>query len=131
MTHTVSIKFSEPRTLVVAWIALLAFETLAQLGLKAGGNLLSGRPFGLEWVVVAIGEPWVQVGIVGYLGAFAAWMTILDRVALSLAFPLTATIMIAITVASYLVFGETITLTRTLGIVLIVLGVVVIGRSDP
>ena len=116
--------------IAVAWMALLGFEALAQIGLKAGGERLADQPFGLHWLLQALSEPWVLAGIIGYLGAFAAWMAILDRVSLSFAFPLTAVIMIVVAAASYFIFGETISWLRGFGIALIIAGVVMIGRSD-
>src|SRR5262249_47066007 len=54
---------------VAAWVLLLAFETLAQVALKAGGEGLSDLPFGAAWLTAAIGNPWVLLGALGYLGS--------------------------------------------------------------
>jgi drug/metabolite transporter (DMT)-like permease len=115
---------------VAAWVLLLAFETLAQVALKAGGEGLSDMPFGAAWLGAAIGNPWVLLGALGYFGSFLAWMVILDRLPLSLGFPLTAVALLTVAAASFLVFGETLTLWRIAGIGLIVAGVVIMGRGE-
>jgi multidrug transporter EmrE-like cation transporter len=55
---------------------------------------------------------------------------ILDRLPLSLGFPLTSVCYVTVSAASVLIFREEIGLLRGLGIVLIVLGVVVIGSEE-
>jgi drug/metabolite transporter (DMT)-like permease len=115
------------RNAIFAWLLLLGFETLAQVALKAGGQTLAEVPFGMMWLLTAATSPWVLAGIAGYIGGFAAWMVILDRVPLSLGFPLTAVVMLAVTAASHYLFGENLTLWRMLGILSIVAGVVVMG----
>jgi len=130
-TQASAARRSNHRSAVTAWTALLAFETLAQVALKAGGEELSRQPFGVEWLTAALGSPWVLAGVAGYIGSFLAWMAILDRMPLSFGFPLTAVVILTVALASYFVFGETLTPVRTAGIGLIVAGVIVMGRADP
>ncbi|TDP46397.1 EamA family transporter [Zavarzinia compransoris] len=115
---------------VFAWLFLLAFETLAQIALKAGGNALTDQPFGGDWLLAAVTSPWVIAGMAGYIGSFCAWMIILDRTPLSFGFPLTAVVMLCVTLAAYVVFGEVLTGWRTAGIALIILGVIVMGGEE-
>ena len=115
---------------LLAWLLLLAFESISQVALKIGGEALAHRPFGRVWLFDAAGNPSVIVGVLGYLGSFCAWMIILDRIPLSFAFPLTAVVMLVVPVASYFVFGEELTPWRLVGIGMIVAGVVVMGGGD-
>jgi len=115
---------------VAAWIVLLASETLAQIALKAGGQSLSRTPFGTGWLATAATTPWVLVGVMGYIGGFLSWMFILDRIPLSLGFPLTAIVMLMVALASCLVFGETLTVWRLSGIGLIIAGVLMVGGGE-
>jgi multidrug transporter EmrE-like cation transporter len=115
---------------IAAWTALVLFETLAQVALKAGGNALGDRPFDLDWLVAAASNGWVALGVVGYLGSFAAWMAILDRMPLSLGFPLTAIVYVTVAAASVVAFGEVIDLWRLLGIALIVAGITLLGSDE-
>jgi drug/metabolite transporter (DMT)-like permease len=114
----------------VAWAALLAFETLAQVALKAGADDLARQPFGADWLLAAVGSPWVLAGVIGYLGSFGAWMVILDRMPLSLSFPLTSVVMLTVAAACYFLLGEVLTSWRIVGIGLIVAGIVAMGRGE-
>jgi drug/metabolite transporter (DMT)-like permease len=131
MTQTIATRAFANRDAIIAWFGLLVFETLAQVALKAGGNALAQRPFGVTWLEAALINPWVLAGILGYLGSFAAWMVLLNRLPLSFGFPLTAVVMLSVVLASCLLFGETITLGRMIGIGLIIAGVMLTGRGDP
>jgi len=127
MTNMSPPRQSKYVTMVAAWTGLLASETVAQLTLKAGGAALAGEPFGVGWLLHAVSSPWVLAGIAGYIGSFAAWMIILDRMALSLAFPLTAMVILVVTLASYLAFGEVLTFWRASGIAVILAGILLLG----
>jgi multidrug transporter EmrE-like cation transporter len=114
---------------VAAWLCLVVFETLAQVALKAGGNALADRPFDIDWLAAAATNGWIALGIIGYLGSFVAWMAILDRLPLSLGFPLTAIVYVTVAAASIVVFGEVVDYSRLAGIGLIVAGIVLLGRE--
>ncbi|MBP0580248.1 EamA family transporter [Labrys sp. LIt4] len=130
MTNAITDMRPGYRKTLFAWLFLLAFETTSQLALKIGGEALAHLPFGLAWLMEAARNPWVIVGVFGYLGAFSAWMVILDRIPLSFGFPLTAMVMLVVAIASHYVFGEELTAWRMAGIGLIVAGVVVMGGGD-
>jgi multidrug transporter EmrE-like cation transporter len=115
---------------LAAWAALILFETAAQLTLKAGGEALADVPFGWPWVTAGAANPWVLLGLVSYLGSFGAWMLVLETVPLSLGFPLTAAVMLAVAGASWLVFGEILSPARLAGIGLIMGGVLVMGGGE-
>ena len=130
MTNATSAISPSYRNALFAWPLLLMFESISQIALKSGGEALAHRPFGLAWLSEAAGNPWVIVGVFGYLGSFSAWMFILDSIPLSFGFPLTAVVMLIVAVASHYVFGEELAPWRIAGIGLIVAGVFVMGGSE-
>jgi drug/metabolite transporter (DMT)-like permease len=130
MTEMVTARGGIGPAQVLAWLALLAFETLAQVTLKMGGEPLAAMPFGLPWLAEAAHNSWVWAGVAGYVGAFAAWMIILDTVPLSLGFPMTAAVVLAVAAASHYLFGEVLSYWRLGGIALIIAGLVVMGGDD-
>lgn len=131
MTDSVATGRQGTQAMIIAWVLLLGFETLAQVGLKAGGQTLTNTPFGPSWFLDALHTPWVWAGIAGYVGGFAAWMVILDRIPLSFGFPLTAVVMLSVAVASYYLFHEVLSLWRLSGIGLVIAGLVIMGGDDP
>jgi drug/metabolite transporter (DMT)-like permease len=117
------------RTLTL-WALLLLSDTAAQLFLKLGSASLVGRSFGPDWLLHAAGSPWVLGGLGCYVGSFLLWMLILNRTALSLAFPITALVYVSVLLASRFALGETIDLWRCIGIAVIVSGVFVLGGEE-
>lgn len=112
---------------LAAWGGLVAFETLAQAAMKAGGASLAGLPFGRAFLAAAVREPLVLLGAAGYLLSFAAWMVILDRMPLSRGFPMSSIVTLAILAASVLVFGEVLDGWRLCGVALILGGLALMG----
>lgn len=108
-------------TLMVAWPMLIGFDTASQLALKIGSGALVDTG-GLAWFAAVLSSPWIICGIAGYLGSFAAWMLILRRTDLSLAFPMTALAYVSVLVASQVLLGETVDLLRWAGVACIVGG---------
>jgi drug/metabolite transporter (DMT)-like permease len=115
---------------VLAWGALILFETLAQVALKEAGESLATLGFGRAWVLAALHEPSAYAAACGYVGAFLAWMTILDRMPLSRGFPMSSLVTLAIIAASVLVFGETLDGWRLAGIALILAGLALMGNEE-
>jgi drug/metabolite transporter (DMT)-like permease len=114
------------RTLI-AWGALLAFETLCQISLKFAGRQTGAFDFSLAAFQRALATPWLWVAIGCYVGAFLAWMTILRKSTLSAAFTISAIVLIAVMVASWLVFGEHLSWLQLFGAAIIVAGILAIG----
>lgn len=116
--------------LSAAWVALLFCDTASQLAFKVGSAALVGTD-GLAWLAGVFTSPWIIAGILGYLGSFLAWMLILRRLDLSLAFPLTALGYVAVLIASQVLLGETVSGMRWLGVGCIVGGfLLMIGETD-
>jgi multidrug transporter EmrE-like cation transporter len=116
-------------TLIALWALFLAVECGAQIGLKLGSDHLTGLAFGVDWLSVALSSPWVQFGILCYVLAFVLWMLILDKMELSLAFPLSGMVYVAVMAASAFGLHEAPSPLHWAGVGLIVTGVVVLGRD--
>ncbi|HET7932143.1 MAG TPA: hypothetical protein VFL63_12250 [Rhodanobacteraceae bacterium] len=115
---------------VTAWVALLAIETLGQIALKTAGARIG--PFELDRpsIVLALQTPWLWLGLACYLGQFMVWMVILEKSALSAAFPTSAIVFVAVMVASRLVFGDPMGWEKMLGCVVIVTGILLLGGDQ-
>jgi multidrug transporter EmrE-like cation transporter len=122
-------RLSRTVTLAGLWTLFLAIECAAQLSLKLGSSSLEGLEFGRTWLSVAIESPWVELGIACYLLAFVFWMLILDKMELSLAFPLSGMVYVVVMAASILGLHEALTPLHMAGVGLIVVGVCVMGQD--
>jgi multidrug transporter EmrE-like cation transporter len=70
------------------------------------------------------------IGIVLYFGGFLIWLKILMERPLSYAFPIASgSIYVAIISVAYLFVGESISYVRVIGIVLILSGIILVGRT--
>ncbi|HXS72676.1 MAG TPA: EamA family transporter [Rhodanobacteraceae bacterium] len=112
---------------LLAWLALLSLETLCQISLKFTGDAIGAFDLSRASVLAALSTPWLWVAIGCYLGAFLAWMTILDKSALSAAFPTSALVFVSVMIASAAVFGEPVHWEKALGSAIIVAGILLLG----
>lgn len=113
--------------LVVAWIVLLAIETLGQIAIKSAGAEVGAFELERASIVRAVSTPWLWVGLACYLGQFWIWMAILEKSALSAAFPTSAIVFVSIMVASWAVFGDPMGWDKLLGSAIIVAGILLLG----
>ena len=62
---------------LIGFVALIVFDTFSQICFKMAA--LQAEPFLIEvaWLVRVLETPWVYGAIIGYLGAFMTWMTLL------------------------------------------------------
>lgn len=74
-------------------------------------------------------NPWLIAGMSCYAISICAWLTVLSKVEVSVAYPLLSIGFIMATVMGYLFLGESINSTRIAGIALICIGIVCISRS--
>jgi multidrug transporter EmrE-like cation transporter len=105
----------------------------AQLLLKAGTNALGVITLTREdWFAtvmkMATQVPFV-LGAACYVVSLFVWIVGLSRVPVSMAYPLLSVGYVVNAVAAHYLFGESVTLTRWLGIGFIVVGVWLVARS--
>ncbi|GIP35756.1 EamA family transporter [Paenibacillus sp. J2TS4] len=100
-------------------ILLVSGQTLFKLGIQQAG--------GLVWARI-VTSYYILGGLALYGMATALWFVVLSRLPLSVAYPLQSiAYVLALLVAGFL-FGETVTLTRWVGIAIILIGVYVVSR---
>lgn len=102
-----------------------------QIAAKETALALGHTPFGLEWFSELVRQPWAAALIALEIASFAAWMTVLARMRLSAAFPLTALGYVLIVGVSWSVFREPASVPQVIGGSVILVGVWLIGRAEP
>ncbi|MDR0577733.1 MAG: EamA family transporter [Candidatus Accumulibacter sp.] len=113
------------------FLALLVFDTFAQVCFKL--TALHAEPLTLDgpWLLRALSTPWVYCSILGYLGAFATWMTLLRHIPVGPAFAASHLEVIGVMVVSIPVFGEILSWLQYLGAALILAGVLCLAHDEP
>ena len=117
-------------SLVLAGVLLNA---AAQLLLKAGTNRVGEFAFALD-NVAPIGakiatSPHIIGGLACYVVSVVVWILALSRVPVSVAYPMLSIGYIVNAVAAWLLFGESLTAQKLVGIGFIMVGVWLVARS--
>lgn len=82
------------------------------------------------WIRAAATSPWVYVAIAGYLGAFVAWMTLLEHAPVGPAFAVSHIDVVTVLLVSVPLFKEHLTPVRIAGAACIVAGIFLLSRSE-
>lgn len=104
----------------------------AQLFLKAGTNTLGVISFsGADWFGQALRvgtNPHIIGGMFCYAFSLVVWIMALSRVPVSIAYPMLSIGYVVSAVAAYYLFGESLGLSRWMGIGFIIVGVYLVSR---
>lgn len=118
-------------------LALILFavtlNTIAQLLLKRGMIAIGHFEFSFANVIPialkVLQNPYLLGGMVVYVVSLAAWLLTLSRVQVSVAYPLTSLGYIATAFVGCCYMNESISLTKFIGIAIIILGVFLVTKS--
>ncbi|MEO8344765.1 MAG: EamA family transporter [Betaproteobacteria bacterium] len=105
----------------------------AQLLLKAGTNVLGvitltrDNWWDMLWKMATQG--YFVAGVMCYMVSLLVWIIGLSRVPVSVAYPMLSLGYVINAVAAYYLFGESVTVTRWLGIGFIILGVWLVAKT--
>jgi drug/metabolite transporter (DMT)-like permease len=83
----------------------------------------------LEFASRLASNPWLWAGIILYLANFFLWITLLSRVDLSVAFPMSSLTYIIVPLLAIVFLQEKVQPARWAGIFFIIIGVSLAGRS--
>lgn len=118
------------RFYAVGFLALVAFDTLAQLSFKLAGEHALPLELSGPWLARVFGQFWIYGAFVGYLGAFFIWMTLLEHAPIGPAFAASHLEVVSVLALSALLFGEPIGWPQLLGAALILGGIACLARSE-
>jgi uncharacterized membrane protein len=95
-----------------------------QIGAMPGGGMAN-----LRFLLGLVIDPFVLASFFSAFAAALAWMAAMTRFELSYAYPFTSLNFVIVLVLSTWLLGETFTLTKTIGVALIVIGTLIVGSS--
>lgn len=118
------------RFYLVGFLLLMAFDTLAQLSFKMAGD--SALPLELSgaWLARVFGQPWIYGAIIGYIGSFFSWMTLLRHAPIGPAFAASYLEIVSVLILSVWLFNETVGWPQILGAAFIIAGIVCLAFSE-
>ena len=104
----------------------------AQLLIKAGtnalGTLVASGNNALQSVFRIVFQPYILGGLLTYVVSVAIWIVVLSRVPVSVAYPMLSIGYVVNAFLGYLLFKESLTAPKLIGIAIIIVGVVLIAR---
>ena len=113
-------------------LACVAFNTFAQISLKAGLRCIGDIDFSILKLVSTslqlIKTPYILIGLMCYSLSLVFWIACLSRVDLSYAYPLTSLGYVFTAFMGFALFQEDLGFARLLGIIIIMVGVYVISK---
>ena len=115
---------------LLGFVVLIAFDTFSQICFKMAA--IHAEPFliEMEWVLRVLGDIWVYGAIIGYIGAFITWMTLLRHAPVGPAFAASHLEVVGVMVISVPLFGESLSTWQMLGAALIVAGVICLAIGE-
>ncbi|HET6803956.1 MAG TPA: EamA family transporter [Frateuria sp.] len=118
------------RAYLPGFLLLMAFDTLSQLSFKLAGAHALPVAANLAWVARLLDGPWIYGALVGYLGAFFTWMSLLRHAPLGPAFAASHLEVVSVMLLSVWLFHEPLTIPRVVGACAIVAGIVCLGLAE-
>lgn len=110
-------------------LATVGLGLYGQLVLKWQMSMLGPAPHSLPelapFLFRALLNPWVLSSVVSAFLGMVTWMAALSRLPLSQAYPFVSLSFPLILVSSWLAFGEPLTVAKTVGVLLIMVGLIV------
>lgn len=118
------------RFYLIGFIILMGFDTLGHVCFKHAAIQALPLAMSTEWLWRIFSAPWVYGAILGYIGAFFTWMTLLRRVPVGPAFAASHLEVVSVMLVSVWVFNETLTWARVGGAALIFAGIVCLAFAE-
>ena len=121
---------STRRFYAIGFALLMGFDTLAQLSFKWAGLHGGELSFDLPWLLRVFSQPWIYGAIIGYIGAFFTWMTVLTRAPVGPAFAASHLEVVSVLILSAWLFSEHLTPLQWLGSLAIIAGIVCLAVAE-
>lgn len=115
---------------MVGFSALMLCDTLTQVSFKLASNHGGEFVMQLAWFMSIFSQPWIYGAVLGYLGSFVAWMTLLKHAPVGPAFAASHLEVVLVLVVSAVYFGDRLAPMQVLGALLIVIGIICLSLSE-
>jgi drug/metabolite transporter (DMT)-like permease len=123
------------RFYVIGFFVLMVFDTMSQIGFKlAGTHTAFPEIFQLQvilhWIAQIMCEQWIYLSIIGYLGAFITWMTLLKHAPIGPAFAASHLEIVSVLIFSVIFLDEKLNVVQVIGSLLILGGIFVLAAEE-
>lgn len=118
------------RLYLLGFPLLMAFDTVAQLCFKLAGDAALPVEANSAWILRVLAQPWVYGAILGYIGAFFTWMSLLKHAPIGPAFAASHLEVVSVLLLSAWLLHEPLGPIHVLGATLIVSGIICLGVAE-
>lgn len=118
------------RFYLIGFALLLAFDTLNLICFKIAGTHALPVEMSAAWIARVFSHPWIYGAVVGYIGAFVTWMSLLKHAPIGPAFAASHLEVISVMLLSWWMFSEPVTPTQIAGAMAIVAGIVCLAIAE-
>ena len=118
------------RSILLGFAVLLALDTLAQIGFKLTALHAGEAAFTGAWLWATVSQPWAIAVVVGYLGAFGVYMTLIKHAPIGPAFAASHLEIVIVILVSILFLGESLSLAQAAGCAAIIGGVIILAATE-
>ncbi|MEA2413635.1 MAG: hypothetical protein QOI58_292 [Thermoanaerobaculia bacterium] len=118
------------RRIALGFCALVLIDTWTQISFKFASRQTGEFMMTTNWFAAALVSPFIYAAIAGYLGAFLAWMTLLEHAPVGPAFAASHLEVVTVLMLSVPLFGEHLSAGKVAGAVCIVTGIIMLSLSE-
>ncbi len=118
------------RFVIIGFIILLTFDTLAQVGMKVAGDRIAASTSDLIWIRKVVREPMIYGVLLCYILAFVTYTTLLRYAPVGPSYAAAHGHIVTVMAISLLFRGETFTLMQFLGAVCIIVGIIILAATE-
>ena len=115
---------------LIGFLLLMGFDSIGAISFKYAGMHALPVEANLAWLLRLFAKPWVYGAVVGYIGAFFTWMTLLKHAPIGPAFAASHLEVVSVMLLSVWLFDEHLTAARVLGAITIVAGIACLGFAE-
>lgn len=128
--HEVREHVGRARFYLPGFVLLMAFDSIGAISFKVAGMHALPVEMNSAWVFRLFGQPWVYGAVIGYVGAFFTWMTLLKHAPIGPAFAASHLEVVSVMALSIWLFHEPLTAPKLLGALAILAGIVCLGLAE-
>jgi len=115
---------------LVGFGLLMAFDTFGAVSFKVAGMHALPVEANADWLLRLFGHPWVYGAVLGYVGAFFTWMTLLKHAPIGPAFAASHLEVVSVMLFSIWLFHEPLTAPKLVGALAILGGIVCLALAE-
>ncbi len=121
---------SRKRFYILGFGALMLFDTWTQVCFKLASTHAGEFVLSWQWLLQVFHNYWIFGAVIGYLGSFVTWMTLLKHAPVGPAFAASHLEVVSVLAISVLYFGEHLSFSQIIGALCIVAGILCLSKSE-